>query len=113
MDVRSISDDPMTYWFVGKVARRDKVTEQDAIKSHKRLIFEYSKRFLRPQNLLGNDLELWFAPGNSEMDVVQNKVNLTKTEGSTATISNDLDVSNDVGYNPEIYVGDELEKGGL
>lgn len=114
--VRNVLDDRETFWFVGKVARREHVSEQDAVKSHKRLIMEYSKRYLRPQNLAGannDDLELWIAPGNTEMDVVQNKISLVKVEGSTASISEDLDVRTDVGYNPEIYVGDELKDGGL
>lgn len=55
-------------------------------------------------------LELWLAPGNSEMDVVQNKVTLEKVESTT--LRDGFDVSN-VGYNPEIYVGDEITKGGL
>merc|ERR1712194_100123 len=49
--IRNIADDRETFWFVGKVVRRGHISEQDAIKSHKRLIIEYSKRYLRPQNL--------------------------------------------------------------
>ena len=44
---------------------------------------------------------------------VTTKISLVKVEGSTASISEDLDVRTDVGYNPEIYVGDELKDGGL
>ena len=76
---------------------------------------EYAKRELRPQNLGGkyaSSLELWLAPGDSEMDCVQNKVSLTKVDGSTSDLADDFSVS-DVGYNPEIYVGDEAEEGGL
>jgi hypothetical protein len=89
-------------------------TPQEAVTSQKRLILEYAKRELRPQNMGGpyyeKALELWLAPGNSEMDVVQNKVTLEKVESTT--LRDGFDVSN-VGYNPEIYVGDEVTKGGL
>lgn len=37
---------------------------------------------------------------------------LTKVIGSTADISETFSVS-DVGFNPEIYVGEEVTKGGL
>jgi len=122
--VKSPLNDPDLFWFVGKVARcidenelhGDSIpTEDEAVLSQKRLILEYAKRELRPQNLGGpfsEGLELWLAPGDSEMDCVQNKVSLTKVEGSTASLSDGFNVV-DVGYNPEIYVGDEATKGGL
>ena len=122
--VRSPLNDKSLFWFVGKVARctiADNLkgtslpTEQEAVISQKRLILEYAKRELRPQNMGGpfeKGLELWLAPGNSEMDVVQNKVSLVKVEGSLSTLADGFHVG-DVGYNPEIYVGDEIQKGGL
>ncbi|KAL3807436.1 hypothetical protein ACHAXA_003965 [Cyclostephanos tholiformis] len=55
-------------------------------------------------------LELWSAPGDSEMDVVRNAVALERVVGSTRDIRDGFDV-NDVGYNPEIYVGEEKVKG--
>ena len=123
--VRTLVNDSNTFWFVGKLARRTDPedpemrgesipTEMEAALSQKRLIFEYAKK-LRPQNLDGpyaKDLELWLAPPDSEMDVVQNKVSLTKVAGSTKDISDSFSVA-DVGYNPEIYVGDEVKEGGL
>lgn len=122
--VRSPLNDKTLFWFVGKVARctipanlkGDSLpTAFEAVISQKRLILEYAKRELRPQNMGGpfeKGLELWLAPGNSEMDVVQNKVSLVKVEGSLATLADGFHVG-DVGYNPEIYVGDEIQKGGL
>ncbi|KAL3773954.1 hypothetical protein ACHAW5_010851 [Stephanodiscus triporus] len=135
--VRSPSNDPGLYWFVGKVVRViDDVanspsststsstsflagevypTASEAVLSQKRLILEYAKNELRPQNMGGpysNDLELWIAPGDSEMDVVRNKVTLVRVVGSSRDLRDGFDVD-DVGYNPEIYVGDEKEKGGL
>ena len=124
--VRSLLNDPTTFWFVGKLARRTDLddkemrgktipTDNEAALSQKRLIFEYAKNQLRPQNLGGpysKELELWLAPPDSEMDVVQNKVSFTKVVGSTKDISDTFSVS-DVGYNPEIYIGDEINEGGL
>mmetsp|Transcript_37452 Transcript_37452/g.68806 ORF Transcript_37452/g.68806 Transcript_37452/m.68806 type:complete len:126 (+) Transcript_37452:702-1079(+) len=90
-------------------------TESEAILSQKRLILEYAKNELRPQNMGGpyaKNLELWSAPGDSEMDVVQNKVTLVPVTGSTRDLREGFNVK-DVGLNPEIYVGDEIKKGGL
>ena len=80
--VRSPLNDESTFWFVGKVIRMiekdddDKnnnelagteyPTEEEAILSQKRLILEYAKNQLRPQNMGGpysKKLELWLAPG--------------------------------------------------
>mmetsp|Transcript_34000 Transcript_34000/g.48312 ORF Transcript_34000/g.48312 Transcript_34000/m.48312 type:complete len:244 (-) Transcript_34000:939-1670(-) len=122
--VRAPLNDEELFWYVGKVARcsdESKMegtslpTAHEAVISQKRLILEYAKRELRPQNLSGpfsEGLELWIAPGDSEMDAVQNKVSFDKVGGSLASLSDGFNV-NDVGYNPEIYVGDEVHKGGL
>lgn len=132
--VRSPLNDETVFWYVGKVIRMidakanevdDDVdgtmrgtvypTEAEAILSQKRLILEYAKNQLRPQNMGGpysKALELWSAPGDSEMDVVQNKVTLVRIAGSSRDLSEGFNV-NDVGLNPEIYVGDEKKKGGL
>jgi len=106
---------PDTFWFVGKIAVSPGTQPHEAVLSQKRLILEYSKRELRPQNLGGKfapALELWLAPGDSEMDAVQNKVDFVKVDGTTRDLPEDFDVR-EVGYNPEIYVGDEVTKGGL
>ena len=126
--IRSPLNDKSIFWFVGKVVRMTEEgdtsnelvgsvypTEEEAIVSQKRLILEYAKNNLRPQNMGGpysKNLELWSAPGDSEMDVVQNKINLVPITGSTKDLRDGFNV-NDVGLNPEIYVGDEKEKGGL
>lgn len=129
--VRSPLNDESTFWFVGKVARCMDLekceegsdgaavvsTPQDAVISQKRLILEYAKRELRPQNMGGpfsEGLELWIAEesGDREMDAVQNKISLEHVKGSLSSLSEGFHVAN-VGYNPEIYVGDEVTKGGL
>lgn len=113
--VRAPVNSPTTFWFVGKIAMAEGVEADAAAIAQKRLIFEYSKRELRPQNLGGRyaaDLELWLAPGDSEMDVVRNKVALERVTGSLGDLPDDFDLDA-VGYNPEIYVGDERVQGGL
>jgi hypothetical protein len=122
--LRSPLNDKQLCWFVGKTARKlnlddcegsSKPTELEAVISQKRLIIEYAKNQLRPQNFGGpysKDLELWMAPGDTEMDVVQNKISLKKVVASTKELSEGFSV-NDVGFNPEIYVGDEMNEGGL
>jgi hypothetical protein len=120
--IRSPLNDETTFWFVGKVARclEGQVgsvvpTPEEAVLSQKRLILEYAKHELRPQNMGGpyaQSLELWLAPGNSEMSVVQNKITLEKVEGSVSNLRQGFQVA-DVGFNPEIYLGDEIQKGGL
>ncbi len=124
--VRSPLNDELLCWYVGKVARRMDLddaelsgetlpTEMEAVISQKRLILEYAKNQLRPQNFGGpysKALEVWIAPGDTEMDVVQNKIFLEKVTGSVSDLSAGFSV-NDVGFNPEIYVGDEQKEGGL
>jgi len=127
MYVRSPLNDKELYWFVGKICRRTDIndkklkgtsipTEFEAVISQKRLILEYAKNKLRPQNFGGpyaNNLEIWLAPGDTEMEVVQNKIQLTKVTGSLANLSDSAFSVADVGFNPEIYVGDEIKEGGL
>jgi hypothetical protein len=117
--VRSPDNSRTTFWFVGKIARDTSVTvvptPTQAILSQKRIILEYAKQRLRPQNFGGKyaaTLELWLAPADSEMNVVQNKVSLERVMGSAADLTDDFSVLT-VGFNPEIYIGDELTKGGL
>lgn len=80
-------------------------TITEAILSQKRLILEYAKCELRPQNMglpqYAPHLELWMAPGDSEMDVARNHITLVKIEGSSKDLREGFNV-NDVGYNPEV-----------
>jgi hypothetical protein len=113
--VRAPLNNSTTFWFVGKVAFQNKATASQAVLAQKRLILEYSKSELRPQNLGGSNsktLELWLAPGDSEMDTVQNKITLQPVVGSVTDLPADFNLDN-VGYNPEIYVGEERIDGGL
>jgi hypothetical protein len=99
------------FYFVGKVNYIPTLTANNALLAQKNLIIEYSKS-LRPKDLAGpngmlGDLELWYAPGNSEMNVAQNKI---KLEGPL--IGNEEDMlgivkPKEIGFSPEIYQGGE------
>lgn len=127
--IRSPLHSPTTFWFVGKIANvpppsSNDGNDEEAVDSPrwiqtalllKRIIFEYSKDQLRPQAMGGkyaSSLELWLAPADSEMDVATNKVSLRPVRASLSDIEITLGAS-DIGYNPEIYVGEERVKGGL
>eukprot|EP00527_Entomoneis_sp_CCMP2396_P003508 CAMPEP_0198151872 /NCGR_PEP_ID=MMETSP1443-20131203/57504_1 /TAXON_ID=186043 /ORGANISM="Entomoneis sp., Strain CCMP2396" /LENGTH=269 /DNA_ID=CAMNT_0043817707 /DNA_START=60 /DNA_END=866 /DNA_ORIENTATION=- len=133
--VRSPLNSETTLWFVGKVARepKSKITRDndndtadeddhkffnEAALALKRLILDYSRDQLRPQNMGGkyaSALEVWLAAGDSEMDVATNKASLEKVTGNAARDLPDAKSwdFNAVGYDPEIYLGDEVTKGGL
>lgn len=133
--VRSPLNCRKTFWFVGKIVhdlpsdtsssststdsaadRNENNPRHQAAIAQKRLILEYAKNQLRPQNLGGkyaSTLELWLAPGDSEMNAVRNIDPLEPVKGSAADLDPSIAFSDLVGYNPEIYVGDEIQKGGL
>jgi hypothetical protein len=93
-----------------------------AVLAQKRLILEYAMAELRPSALGGRyarTLTLWIAPADSEMAVVQNKIVLWPVKGSKQDVPAAFQLPRQghmawqVGYNPEIYVGDEKTQGGL
>ena len=51
-------------------------------------------------------------PGDSEMDDIQNKVDLAHVAGSSRDLREGFHVK-DAGLGPEIYVGDMKKDGGL
>ena len=115
--VRSPLNNEKIFWFVGKLIcdPKSSISVEEAALAQKRLILDYAKLKLRPNNFGGKyskSLEIWLAPGDSEMDTVQNKVSLVKVTGSSSDLPENLD-RDSMGYNPEIYVGEEIEKGGL
>ena len=52
------------------------------------------------------------APGDLEMEDVQNKVNLARVAGLSRNLREGLHVK-DTGFGLEIYVGDDMKDGGL
>lgn len=108
--VRLSSSD--TFWFVGKINHKSSVTPVDAVSFYGALIIEYSKS-LRPTDLAGkgralSDLQLWTARGNSEMDIVQNIGNLERVEFAAVEDASLNVVSEDIGFEPEIYMNGEM-----
>ena len=95
-------------FFVGKSIHNEKISDLVTIELLQPLLFEYGKA-LRPKDLTGpalitKELEVLFGPGNSEMDVAQNKIPLT-----VLSCKNDRPYisSSDIGYEPEVYTNGE------
>jgi hypothetical protein len=94
-----------TFWFVGKFATRE---SGDAVAPPDRAtVYTHSKNLVLKLRH-SRSLSIFTAPGNSEMEVVRNLTPLTPLPNS------DTDGGGcEVGFNPEIYIGDEQHKGGL
>lgn len=114
------------FWFVGKLNHdQSKIGAEVALQSEVSLIHEYAKS-LRPKELSGPlavhfELEIFTTPGNNEMNVAQNKINLTKFDPESVN-SGESDADKDIisvsqqilnagvgvtGFEPEIYQGGE------
>jgi len=109
-DIYARDPDSDTFWFAGKIARISDVTFEKAVARQYPLMEEHSAR-LRPRELFDKNglLELWAAPGDSELDVAYNRPNILfikmarahETEGAD-------DVKNrEVGFKGEIYEAGE------
>ena len=115
------------FWFVGKLNHdQSKLGAEEALQIEMPLILEYAKS-LRPKELSGPlavhfELEIFTTPGNNEMNVAQNKINLTKfvprsVSSATSDDSHITEISashqiltggTDIsGFEPEIYQGGE------
>lgn len=100
------------FWFIGKINHKSSVTAVSAVNFYSALIIEYSKA-LRPLELAGkgraiSDLQIWTARGNSEMDIVQNIGMLERVEFSAVDDASLNVVSEDIGFEPEIYMNGEM-----
>lgn len=100
------------FWFIGKINHKSSVTAVSAVNFYSALIIEYSKA-LRPLELAGkgkamSDLQIWTARGNSEMDIVQNIGMLERVEFSAIDDASLNVVSEDIGFEPEIYMNGEM-----
>ena len=101
-----------TFWFVGKINHVSSIVPVDAVSYYCPLIVEYAKS-LRPKDLAGkgtaiSDLQVWTAKGNSEMDVVQNIGTLEKIPFLASEEHSLGTVSEDIGFEPEIYMNGEM-----
>ena len=110
-DIYARDPDTDVFWFVGKVARVSDVSLQKAVARQYPLIEEHSAR-LRPLELFDKNglLELWSAPGDSELDVAYNRPHVVfvkmarahEMEGRAEDVK-----SVEVGFQGEIYEGGE------
>lgn len=109
-DVYARDPDTDMFWFCGKVARISDVSVEMCVARQYPLIEEHSAR-LRPRELFDKNglLELWVAPGDSEMDVAYNRptVQLKKMLRAHETEGADDVKNSEVGFQGEIYEGGE------
>lgn len=107
-DVYARDADTDTFWFVGKIARVSDVPLDKAVARQWPIIEEHSAR-LRPAELYPKwgSLQLWTAPGDSEMDVAYCKQEL-QFEQMTRDVDGADEVRNvEVGWAGELYENDE------
>jgi hypothetical protein len=103
-----------TCWFIGKINHKSAIRPEDACAFYAPLLLEYGKS-LRPVELAGPKrdpklhLEVLTAPGNTEMDVAKNSIDLELLpypyEDEAKLILKET--SEDIGYEPEIYMNGE------
>ena len=96
------------FWFVGKVARVSEVSLAQAVSRQWSLI-ETHGTHLRPIELFParGTLELWTAPGDSEMAVAYNEPDLTFVKMERLVDGADNIKNSFVGFQGEIYEGGE------
>jgi len=98
------------FWFSGKVARVSDISLERAIARQYDLIEEHASR-LRPMELYGKrgSLEIWCAPGESEMDVAYNRPHIKFQKMTRVDSVSDVDtVRNcEIGFQGELYEGGE------
>lgn len=107
-DVYARDAETDTFWFIGKVARVSDVSLDKAVARQWSMIEEHSCR-LRPVDLYPKwgSLQLWTAPGDSEIDVAYCKQELVFVQMSS-DVDDSLDVKNsEVGFAGELYESNE------
>ena len=111
LDVYSRKPGDDAFWFTGKVARVSDVTPEQVVARQWSLIETHAAR-LRPIELYPGrgKLELWTAPGDSEMDVAYNRptvqfVKMKRPEEGVEGL--DAIKPGFVGFQGEIYEGGE------
>lgn len=90
------------FWFVGKVARVSDVSLADAVARQWPLMEQHAAN-LRPLELYPyrGTLEIWTAPGDSELDVAYNRPNIVFEKMSRETSTNIKNIM--VGFSGEVY----------
>jgi len=111
-DIYVRDPDKSTFWFAGKVARVSDVSLEQAVARTYALIEEHAAR-LRPLELYNTKqngmLEIWTAPGDSEIDVSYNRPNVQFVKMSRSDVVEGADAVKNVaiGFQGEIYEGGE------
>jgi hypothetical protein len=107
-DVYCRDAETSVFWFVGKVARVSDVTIEKAIARQWGLIEEHSAR-LRPVELYPKwgSLELWIAPGDSELDVAYSKPEIVFVQMFRDVENTDKVRNAEIGFAGELYENDE------
>jgi len=91
-------------WFVGKVARTSDVSVEQAVARQWPLIVQHAAN-LRPIELYPHrtTLEIWVAPGDSELEVAYNRPDLTFQKMSPDVEGAEEVKSSMIGFQGEIY----------
>eukprot|EP00584_Thalassiosira_punctigera_P018379 CAMPEP_0172552212 /NCGR_PEP_ID=MMETSP1067-20121228/43690_1 /TAXON_ID=265564 ORGANISM="Thalassiosira punctigera, Strain Tpunct2005C2" /NCGR_SAMPLE_ID=MMETSP1067 /ASSEMBLY_ACC=CAM_ASM_000444 /LENGTH=248 /DNA_ID=CAMNT_0013340139 /DNA_START=77 /DNA_END=823 /DNA_ORIENTATION=- len=107
-DVYARNPETDTFWFIGKVAHVSDVSVEKAVARQWAMVEEHSAR-LRPAELYPKwgSLQLWVAPGDSELDVAYCKpeikfVQMFRDVGGASEVRNI-----EVGFQGELYENDE------
>lgn len=97
-----------TFWFAGKVARVSDITVEQAVARQWPLI-EMHAAHLRPIELFPSReaLEIWIAPGDSEMEVAYNKPDLLFSKMEKDVLGSQSISNIMVGFQGEMYEAGE------
>jgi hypothetical protein len=117
-DIYARLDGYQEFWFIGKFGYYESMGMREAYSTIEILMTEYAKS-LRPVELAGpaaatSTLQLWYAPGDTEMRVAQNKVKLESfskfllEEPSASEAPSTPSEVSDVGFQAEIYNDGEM-----
>ena len=96
----------MSSQYVGKLISQTPSPPSSFPKQILTVIYSHAKK-LNPTSLSSTHLKIYLALGDTELDVVRNVQPLLPISVSSE------EVEFEVGFNPEIYTGDEVAKGGL
>lgn len=108
-DVYARDPEDQVFWFIGKVARISDVTIDQCIARQYALIEEHAAR-LRPLELFKKvgSIEIWLAPGDSEMDVAYNRPSCQFVGPMSREVEGSIGIKNAfVGFQGEVYLDDE------
>ena len=109
-DVYARDPETSSFWFIGKVARVSDVSLEKALARQYFLILEHGAR-LRPLELYPKkeSIEIWTAPGDSEMDVAYNRAHIKfmKMKGPQSVPGADEVKNSFVGFQGELYESGE------